>query len=135
MANRYFKQFQYTLEQDSVSLFGSLLIGAAGAVTTTKGGGIASIAKQATAGQYLITLTDNFARFFNLTGVFVGTSASGVASVQILQAASTFQADFVANKTLLVQFYDFAGAAVNAASGSLFEFELKVRNSTVGPFD
>jgi hypothetical protein len=135
MANRYLEQFTYSMEKKTVRLFGSFVIGAAGAVGTVKGGGIKSVVKEATAGQYSITLNDKWSRLLHANGGFVGANPSGVASVQVLENPANLQSDFAADSTYKIQFYDFAGDAVDAASGSVHSFEIVVRNSSVGAWD
>jgi hypothetical protein len=137
MANRYFNQFQYAYEKDTVIVFGNFNVGAAGAVTagTVKGGGIVSVAKQGTAGQYLITFNDQFSQFLDFSGQTVLATASGVANVQLLQAPATLQADIKANKQITIQCVDYAGAAVNPASGEKVMFKVVYRRTSVGTYD
>lgn len=135
MANRYFYKNHYSLEVDVVTLFSSVVIGASGAVTSAKGGGIASVAKQATAGQYLITLSDKYAHFFDCDAKTILGTISGVSRIQILQAPATLQADIQNNKAFLIQCIDNAGAAVNPASTEIIELVIKLRISSIGRND
>jgi hypothetical protein len=135
MSNRYLKQFQYTLEQDVCALFGSLVIGAAGAVGTVKGGGIKSITKLATAGQYEIELEDSWNRFLFSSSGFVAATPINIAAVQVLENPADLQTDFKADKKYVIQMLDFTGAAANATAGSVLSFCLHVRRSGVAPFD
>lgn len=135
MANKYLNQFQYTYEKDTVSIFGSAVIGASGAVSAAKGGGIASVVKESTAGQYTITLTDRFSRFLGIDAAVTDDAISAVARVQVLMDPATLQASIKANGEIVVQCVDFAGAAVNPASGSSLSFRITMRNSSVGPND
>lgn len=123
------------LEVDLVKLFGSVVIGSSGAVTSFQGGGIASVVKESTAGQYTITLSDRFAFF--LMGHFrtVGASALAVAAIQVLETPATFQADIKSDGAITIQCLDFAGAAVNPASGAELMFELVMRQSKIGRYD
>lgn len=134
MANKYFYQLQYTYEVNSVSTYGQFLIGAAGAVTSgsVKGMGLTSVVKEATAGQYTLTFDDSFpANMMFVADVFF-TTATGVAKVDILADPANFQTDLTTNKTIVIQLRDYAGAAVNAASGSQCRFVKVDRNSSVG---
>jgi hypothetical protein len=135
MGNRYLNQFQYTLEKDTVTLFGSAVIGASGAVGTVKGGGIASVVKEATAGQYTITLEDSWSRFLGFTAGTTGAAISPVANIQVLMAPATLQATVQSTKAILIQCIDYAGAAVNPTSGHVLSFRITMRKSSVGPFD
>lgn len=135
MGNRYLNQFQYTLEKDTVALYGSAVIGASGAVGTVKGGGIASVVKEATAGQYTITLEDKWSRFLGFIAGTTGAAISPVAYIQVLMAPATLQATVTGSKTILIQCIDYAGAAVNPTSGHVLSFKITMRKSSVGPFD
>lgn len=136
MASRQFEQFHFALEKYVVELYGNLNIGAAGAVSSIQGGGILSIAKQAAAGKYLITLQDQYYRFLMFKAIAVLASGfSGIQTIEVLQAPATLQADFLASPAFLIQCYDAAGVAVNPASGTDIMFNLTVRNTNVGPYD
>jgi hypothetical protein len=135
MANKYFSQFQYTYEKDTVSIFGSLTVGASGAVTSFAGGGISSITKEATAGQYSIVLSDHFQRLLMVKAINVDDAVSAWASIAILEDPAALQTDFKADKTFKIQLQDYAAAAVNATSGAVIYFEITLRNTTVGPYD
>jgi hypothetical protein len=128
MANRSFNRVQ-ALEKEVKLIYGSAVIGASGALGTVKGD--LTMVKEATAGQYTIRLTDKYDRLLFSSSGFVGASASGVASIQILENPATFQSDFKSTNTYTIQCYDFAGNAVNPASGSVLSFVLHVRNSSV----
>ncbi len=123
------------LEVDLVKLFGSVVIGASGAVTSFQGGGILSVAKESTAGQYTITLSDRFAAFLMAKFAVVGASALAVAQVQVLETPSTFQASIKSDGAITIQCLDFAGAAVNPASGAEIMFNFTMRQSKIGRYD
>lgn len=134
IANRRFNQFRYSYEQDLVDIYGSCSIGASGAVTsgTVAGKGVSGVVKESTAGQYSITFTDTFPKWLSLEASVLFTTATGVANIDILMDPTTIQADILGDKTIVIQLYDYAGAAVNAASGSLLSFKATFRNSSVG---
>lgn len=138
MASRDLKPHAGNLEMQVVDLFGSFSIGAAGAVTagSVKGGGISTVVKEATAGQYTITLTDRWNRLLKADAqVVLASIAASLPQAQILMAPSTLQSGFQSNGQLTIQFVDAAGAAVNPDSGAMVMIHMSVRNSTVGPFD
>jgi hypothetical protein len=135
MSNRYLKQFSYTFEQDVCSLFATLVVGASGAVTQAKGGGIASIVKEATAGQYTIELEDKWNQLLMVQAVIVDDAISSAIQFQIFEDPSLLQSDLKADKKFKVQFFDEAAAAINLTSGAQVKFEIKVRRSGVAPFD
>lgn len=80
MANRYFTQFFYTPHKMPVLLDCNVVIGATGAVGTTKGPGIESVSRLGT-GLYQINLQDNYNRYYIGTWGFVapvtGANVSG----------------------------------------------------------
>lgn len=135
MANRYLQQFAFWFERNVVTIFAKALIGAAGAVTSYKGGGLASITKETTAGQYTVALSDRYNQLLKVEGSVVHATISGVAAVQVLEDPATIQADFLADKSFKIQCVDYTGAAVNPPAGSQIEIKIEVRNSTSGPFD
>lgn len=135
MGNRYLNQFQYTLEKDTVALYGSAVIGSSGAVGTVKGGGIAGVVKESTDGQYTITLQDNWSRFLGFIAGVTSSTINSVAKIQVLMAPATLQATVTGSKTITIQCVDFDGAAVNPPSGSVLSFKVTMRKSSVGPFD
>jgi hypothetical protein len=138
MANRDLKPAPGNLEQGVVQLFGSFLVGASGAVTSgsVKGGGISTVVKEATAGQYTVTLSDRWNRLLKADAkVVLATIAAALPQAQILMAPSTLQSGFKADGKIVIQFVDAAGAAVNPDSGAMVMMDMIVRNSSVGPWD
>ena len=135
MSNRYYYKNAYSLEVDVVNLFGSFIIGASGAVSAVKGGGIASIVKNVAAGNYTITFQDKYSHFFNIDLKTAGPSISPVAVAQLLATPATMQADIKATKSVTVQLVDFAGAAVDATPGDLISINAKFRVSSIGRND
>lgn len=131
MANRTYNQAQYTAERAPVSLYATLAVGAAGAVSAVKGYGIASITKEATAGQYTIVLSDKFTRVLSVQAQIVHSAISAAQSVQVLETPAALQADVVAGTGFKIQLIDAAGAAVNAESGAQVFIQLVVVNSSV----
>lgn len=141
MANRRFEQFQGSLEHCVVTLYGSATIGASGAVSAYKGGGITSIVKEATAGQYTVTLQDKYSRLLNWSVDVVSATISTVQGAQLLATPATYQATFASSGALTFQCVaptsssDTTLVATNPASGTQLVFTLVVRNSSVGRFD
>lgn len=134
--NRLLNQFQYTYEKDSVTVYGSVTFGAAGAVGSFQGGGVTSVTKvAATTGQYLITFDDQFTRLLFPSFQLVNDALSAVAAIQLFQEASTLQADVTNNKSFIIALADFAGAAVDPEDGSQIMFKVVFRRTDVGPFD
>lgn len=131
MAQKTYQQFQYTAERATVQLFGTVAIGAAGAVSAVKGYGIASVVKEATAGQYSIVLSDKFARCLCVTAQVVHDSISGVAVVQVLEIPANLQGAVAAATGFKIQCIDAAGAAVNPEEDAQIFVQVHVVNSSV----
>ena len=141
MANRWFDQFQYAYEKDTVSVYGYVDIGASGAVSGYSGGGIASVVKESTAGQYTITLSDKFSRFLDFAAQVVDDAISQIMNVQVLENPATIQADVATGKSLTMQCLTFTSSsnptkvAGNPADGARIMFKFVFRNTSVGPYD
>jgi hypothetical protein len=133
-SRNYYRNYN-TLEVDVVNIFGQLNIGAAGAVSSFSGGGIKSVTKEATAGQYTIELTDLFARILMAKFQSMAPGASLVGAIQLFETPATFQADVKADGKITIQCLDFAGAAVNPASGEAIMIDIKARQSKIGRYD
>ena len=127
MAQRNYTYCQ-TLEKEVKILYGSMVIGSTGAVGTVKGG--FTIVRN-DVGNYTITYPDKYNRLLFSTGGFVSTTNSGVFAVEIVTSPSTLQSGFKSTGSYTIQFYDAGGAAVDAASGSVYTFVAHVRNTDV----
>jgi len=119
-------------EKETVHLYFQLDIGASGAVSAFTGGTKLSAVKEATAGQYTLTLDQKFHKVLMVNATPVKSTATTVGQVQVLATPSTFQASFRTAPAIVIQCLDFAGAAVNPASGESFWIEVVVRNTAVG---
>lgn len=74
MANRLFKQFQHTLEQGVVKLFGQVVTSTSGTISSSSCKGF-TIAKTATeAGRYTVTLSDSYYQLLSVHVNLVGAS-------------------------------------------------------------
>jgi hypothetical protein len=121
-------------ETELVKIYGSIVVGAAGAVTSFQGGGFESVTKETAAGNYTIGLKHAYDRLLFVNVVPVKATVSDVASVQVLNAPATLQATFKGGE-VVIQLLDEAGAAVNAASGEVLLVEITARRGSVGPYD
>lgn len=115
MSNRIYNQ-KLAIEKQVVSTFGKLVIGAAGAVTSYAGMGIASIAKLAGAGAYRITMEDSFDKFLSFQAAMNSNAVggSGIDRIEVANDPATLQASFKA-KTFDIQLSAF-GAGTSAVS-------------------
>lgn len=130
MANRSFCEWALSLEKRPVSLFCKLVVGAAGAVSSYQGLGLSSITKESGDGLYSITLSDQYQALFGINVVGVLGSAVSFAGCYIKETPTSLQTDFKADKTFKVEFLDFAGAAVNPASGTEILFQVYLASSS-----
>lgn len=131
MANRNFDQTLDSLVKKLTLVQGSVVIGATGAVGTTTGNGVSSIAR-VSAGKYTITLSDTYYRFVGLEYSFYEGGA-GSPLVYTLSVFSDPQSATVGVPAglLTIQCRDAAGAAVDPASGAVLYFSILLRNSSV----
>lgn len=131
MANRTYNQAQYTAERAPVTLFATVTIGAAGAVSAKKGYGIKSVTKEATAGQYTIVLEDKFSRALAVSAQVVHSAISAAASIQVLNTPAQLQSAVAGGTGFVLQLIDVSGAAVNAESGAQIMLQVVASNSSV----
>lgn len=131
MANSYFQQFWFSKIRMPVELIAQASIGAAGVVSSSSGGGIASITHKGT-GLYEIKLQDTYYKFqsfnFSSSGSVTGAAVAGGAFVagtlyQIVSLGNTTQAQWVtagvpSGVTARVGL-PFVAAAVGAGTGTV----------------
>jgi len=135
MQDAYLYKNSLQYEADTVKLYGSIIVGAAGAVTSFSGGGLEGVVKETAAGQYSITLKDRLNRLLFVSAMVVQGAISTAAQVQVLEDPATLQANVKADRTFVLQVIDEALAAVNLASGAELKLEITVRRTSVGPYD
>lgn len=128
MANRDFSGVQ-ALERNVKIVYGTITIGASGAVASSKG--FDSVVKEATAGQYTLEPQDRYYRILSINVTPIKSSASSVAQVQLIEDPASLQSDYRADGKFAIQCLDFSGAAVNPASGEQLMVEMHMRNTTV----
>lgn len=104
-------------------------VGGTGAVGTVAGAGISSIARTG-AGAYTITLSGPFNKLLGFRWIFGGGTASGIGSIELSQSLATQLTDIRAS-TVRIQCYSAAATAADPASGSVLQFEVVGRNSSV----
>lgn len=125
MANRYFNsQFIYSFEQQPVKLWLKATIGASGAVTldAANSKGIATIVKEATAGQYTITLQDKYKKLMHVDQSQLLAGGPSAAPDMNLLSESVASA-----KTLVIQF-SAASVAANMDSGVVLRICIDLGN-------
>lgn len=130
MANRLWLPPSGSLEVNVCEIFGSITVGAAGAVTTSSGKGIASVVKESAAGQYTITLSDSYNSLL-WAGFTLVTSTDDAETVGTAHRINSSAVDN-STPTVVLQCSDTAtGADANPSSGSVILFTFKLKNSSV----
>lgn len=136
LGSRRLNQFQYTMEKDSVTLFGSFTVDGYGEVSQFQGGGVASVeAVDATTGQFEITLEDGWDYLFEVSTQIVRETASAVAVGQLLMDPADLTTAIKTKQPLVVQFLNYAGSAADPEDDALVRFKIVVRRSSVQYFD
>lgn len=123
-----------THELDTLTTFGSLVVGNAGAVGTVKGSNIASI-ERLDVGKYKIHFKEVFNRALNSQYDIMYGSISAVSKIQVLETPATFQANLKSTKALTIQCVGFDGEAVEAEAGSVISMRAVSRVTSTGPWD
>jgi len=124
MADRTFIQAEGSLEHRIVDNYCSILFGAAGAVTSFDGKGVASVVRDAE-GEYTITFTDRYPGFMGASFSFMDVSAATGWACLESQAVDT------ATPSVSIRTNDEAGAKADPASGSTLYVHCKLKNSTL----
>jgi hypothetical protein len=127
MANRYMNQFYLSLEQSKCTLYAKVAIGASGEPTLNAAAskGVASITRES-AGQYTIVFSDVWTKFFWLDAkVLLASGTPAVNDVAIVSEAVAT----VADKSVVVQFLDDAGAAADPDEDAVLYFKFELSNS------
>jgi len=126
MANRRMEQFNYTNLKAVCTLYFKVTFGASGAPTlaTTNGGYISSIVRNS-AGDYTITLADNYNALLDVNYVFNSGSSAPAAPAMWVKSDA-----IAASKTLRVVF-NTGGTATDPASGEVLLMNIVCKNSSV----
>ena len=129
MPNRRFKQFKWSLESNIVKLYGEMVIGASGAVSSSDCKGF-SIAKTAgETGRYTVLLNDKYNKLKSVNVNSIGpadaalTDASGIISSlrnDAVSSSKSFDIQFSSNVDL---------ADANPSSGVKVLIEITLKNS------
>jgi hypothetical protein len=126
--NRLYTQFQYSLEKRVVNLWMKAAIGSTGAPTISAAAskGVTSIARNS-AGKYTITLDDKYVDLLGLRHSLEFSSGDPSAAGGVVlrsQAVSTA-------KTIVVEFLDETGAAVELSNGVVLRMKFELKASSV----
>lgn len=132
MANRYMVRNYMSLEKAPVALYVRVAIGATGAPTLNalQSQGVLSISRTGV-GAYTINFgsavgVDTYQRLMAFSYCSVAASGQATAACNIVADNSAV----LATPGINIQFVDFAGAAVDPASGENLRIEIVLSNST-----
>ena len=132
MANRFLKSRRLSFEQELVDIYGTMVVGATGAVGAVKGGGVSSIARTGT-GAYTITLADAYRKLVAFNCVF-GDVSSIIVSVRLTETLANQTVNIKA-KTVKIVCYSATATAADPAQGTVLQFHIVARSSSIGPWD
>jgi hypothetical protein len=120
------------LEVDVCSLFVEINIGAAGAVSSSSGLGIASVTKESAAGQYTIRLTDSYNKLLWASVILLDDTNSDPATAAVEARILSEDVDNASTPNIVIQGIALDdGAAANFASGAKLLVKIELRNSSV----
>lgn len=122
MASRNFNRYQ-ALEKEVKALYAEVSIGVSGAPTIVKALGITSIARNS-AGNYTVTLNDQYVRLMNVSVMQIGASQDLTFQLSS-QAVNSSSKNFV----FLCK---AANVATDPTSGTSLYIKVEAKNSTAG---
>jgi hypothetical protein len=132
MANRNFYSNSHALEVDNVSLWCEVNIGAAGAVSSSSGLGIASVTKESADGKYTIRLSDSYNKLLHANVMVLDDTNSDPTTVAIAGRIFSEDVDHATAPNIVIQGIALDdGAAANFASGAKLLVKIELRNSSV----
>lgn len=133
--SRNYSRNHMSLERDVVDLYATVTIGTSGAVSSSQGGGLVSVVKNATAGNYTVTMDKGYNRLLHVSAMVVGSGVTPVVAVQVLQTPAAAQAAVIASGALIFQCLGQDGLAVNPSSGSQLMLHFQYRRTSSSPWD
>ena len=126
MANRMFTEQAFTLEKAVVTLYADVTIAGTGAPTLVakNSKGVKSIVRNS-AGDYTVTLADQYVKFFAIWPMFIKATAPASPSFSV----KAFNMTAAGGATIEFIVYNSAGTATDPASGEELLLEIDVGNS------
>jgi len=126
-ANRNFNRKQ-ALDKEIKELYVNVAIGASGAPTldAAQSLGVASVTRVST-GRYSILLQDSYPAFRHITECRqLASGAPGAVGGMVIRSVAVTSS----TPTVVIEFVDGAGAAVELVSGTVLRLEINLKNST-----
>jgi hypothetical protein len=126
MANRNFNRKQ-ALDKEIKEIYAKVSVGASGAPTmdASRSVGVASVARNS-AGRYTITLQDAYMHLHQLSHSLQFAAGAPASAQMVIRSEAVDTA-----KTIVVEFLDASGAAVDVDSGTILRFKFDLKNSSV----
>lgn len=131
MANYSWLPPSGSLEVNVCELFGQLVIGSSGAVTSNSGKGIGTIVKESAAGQYTIPLSQGYNSLLFASFTLLSTT-DGAQTIGTAFRLNSEDVDHLTAPKIVLQCSDTAtGADANLTSGDIVYFRITLKNSSV----
>lgn len=132
-ANSYNYQFPKTKEREVLSIYGQVLIGAAGAVTSYQGVGVTSVVKDTGDGDYLITLDDKYDTLLHASFMSSDDADTAIGIFQLQDSWADIQTAIKAGTAIPFTCKSDGTTAANPADGEAISFRLDVRRTPTTP--
>lgn len=123
MANRNFYPGPKSLSRETITLHGSVVIGASGAISSQDCKGFSVVKTAAETGRYTVTLEDVYTAFLGCCVTIQGVTD---AALTVLYAGVRNVA--MASKTFDIQCVGAVGADTNPASGNVLYISVSLQN-------
>ena len=130
MANRLYKQFQATLEQGVVELFGSVTTSTSGTILSATGKGLTITKVGGKSGRYLVTLADKYTSLLGVDVIVEGAADAAYSSSKGLIALVRASAVSAAIPSFDVQFVGDTFADAELDDAAKFYLQVKLKNSS-----
>lgn len=128
MADLDFKDEVRTYEGGVRKLYGTLTIGASGAISSESSKGFSTVKTSGETGRYTITLSEKYVSFLGGTAAFVVAADAAVSGT--VGVVGVFRNDAVQSAgTIDLQCLDMAGADANPTSGFIIKIALELKNT------
>lgn len=127
MANRTFYPSRGSLSREIVKLYGSVTVGASGAITASSAKGFSVALTAAETGRYTVTLVDAYNAF---RGCNVTVEGADDAALTVLYGGVRNVDVSASSKSFDIQFVGAVGTDTDPASGDVFHIEITLQNGS-----
>lgn len=131
MANRLFKQFQGTLEQGVVKLYGSVTTSTSGTIASKTGKGLTITKTASKTGRYTVTLADKYTAMLGCSVLVEGsTDAAYTASKGLVSFLRNVPTSSVTSFDVQFTTVGATPADAELEDGAVFLVEVVLKNSS-----